>query len=95
MRSPRPRAHTRRVSAATLLAANSSSSARLLADVAEVHGRGPKDHEPVVDRLSVALGREFSERLVAELSSDALGRLDAGLTAAFVDRIASLASEAA
>jgi hypothetical protein len=83
------------MSVATLVAANPSSNARLLADVAEVHGRGPDDHETVVDRLSVALGREFSERLVAELSSDALGRLDAGLTPAFVDRIASFASEAA
>jgi hypothetical protein len=83
------------MSVATLVAANPSSSARLLADVAEVHGRGANDHEPVVDRLSVALGPEFAERLVAELSSDALGRLDAGLTPAFVDRLASLASEAA
>jgi hypothetical protein len=83
------------MSVATLVAANPSSNARLLADVAEVHGRGPNGHEPVVDRLSVALGREFAERLVAELSSDALGRLDAGLTPAFVDRLASLTSEAA
>jgi hypothetical protein len=83
------------MSVGTLVAAKPSSSARLLADVAEVHGREPDDHEPVVDRLSVALGREFAERLVAELSSDALGQLDAGLTPAFVDRLASLASEAA
>lgn len=83
------------MSVATLVAANPSSIARLLADVAEVDGRDPGRHEPVVDRLSVALGRDFAERLVAELSSDALDRLDAGLTAAFVDRLASLASEAA
>jgi len=82
------------MSVATLVAANPSSITRLLADVAEVHGRDPDGHEPVVDRLSVALGRDFAERLVAELSSDALGRLDAGLTPAFVERLASLASEA-
>jgi hypothetical protein len=79
------------MSVATLVAASPSSSARLLADVAVVHGRGP--NEPVVDRLSVALGREFAEALVAELSSDALGRLDAGLTPEFVKRLATLASE--
>jgi hypothetical protein len=83
------------VSVATLVAAKPSSTARLLADVAEVHGRASTEHEPVVDRLSVALGREFAERLVAELSNDALGRLDAGLTPEFVDRLAALASEAA
>ena len=82
------------MSVATLVAANPSSITRLLADVAEVHGCDPDGHESVVDRLSVALGREFAERLVAELSSDALGRLDAGLTPAFVERLASLASEA-
>lgn len=82
------------MSVATLVAANPSSIARLLADVADGDGRDPIRREPVVDRLSVALGREFSERLVAELSSDALDRLDAGLTPAFVDRLASLASEA-
>jgi hypothetical protein len=81
------------MSAATLVAANPSSSARLLADV---HGRRvSNEHESVVDRLAVALGRDFAERLVAELSTDALDRLDAGLTQAFVDRLASLASEAA
>ena len=83
------------MSGATLVAANPSSIARLLADVADVDGRDPNRREPVVDRLSVALGREFAERLIAELSSDALGRLDAGLTPAFVDRLASHASEAA
>jgi hypothetical protein len=83
------------MSVATLVAANPSSIARLLADVAEDHDRDPDGHEPVVDRLSAALGREFAERLVAELSSDALGLLDAGLTPAFVDRLSSLASEAA
>jgi hypothetical protein len=83
------------MSAATLVAANPSSISRLLADVSEAPGDDPNGRKPVVDRLSVALGREFAERLVAELSSDALGRLDAGLTPAFVDRLASLASEAA
>ena len=80
------------MSVATLVAASPSSSARLLADV---RGRTSNERESVVDRLSVALGREFAERLVAELSTDALDRLDAGLTQAFVDRLASLASEAA
>jgi len=83
------------MSVATLVAANPSSISRLLADVAEVDGRDPNGRRPVVDRLAVALGRDFAERLVAELSTDALGRLDAGLTPAFVDRLASLASEAA
>jgi hypothetical protein len=83
------------MSVATLVAANPSSSARLLADLAEGHGRPSGDHQPVVDRLSVALGREFAERLVAELSQDALGRLDAGLSPAFVDRLTELASDAA
>jgi hypothetical protein len=83
------------MSVATLVAANPSSISRLLADVAEAPGDDPNGRKPVVDRLSVALGREFAERLVAELSSDALGRLDVGLTPAFVDRLASLASEAA
>lgn len=83
------------MSVATLVAANPSSSARLLADVAEADEHEPNGRKPVVDRLAVALGREFAERLVAELSSDALGRLDAGLSPAFVDRLASLASEAA
>ena len=83
------------MSAATLVAANPSSIARLLTDVAEVHGRHADGHEPIVDRLSVALGRELAERLVAELSNEALGRLDVGLTPAFVDRLSSLASEAA
>ena len=83
------------MSVATLVAANPSSTARLLADVVEVHGRATAAREPVVDRLSVALGRELAEQLVAELSSDALTRLDAGLTPAFVDRLTSLASEAA
>jgi hypothetical protein len=83
------------MSVATLVAANPSSISRLLADVAEVDGREPNGRGPVVDRLAVALGRDFAERLVAELSTEALGRLDAGLTPAFVDRLASLASEAA
>jgi hypothetical protein len=82
------------MSVATLVAANLSSSARLLADVVEDHGQEPDDRKPVVDRLSVALGRDFAERLVAELSSDALGRLDAGLTPAFVDRLSVLAADA-
>ena len=83
------------MSVATLVAANPSSISRLLADVAEVDEREPNGRGPVVDRLAVALGRDFAERLVAELSTDALGRLDAGLTPAFVDRLAALASEAA
>jgi len=82
------------MSVATLVAANPSSSARLLADVHEVDGRGPDGREPVVDRLAVALGRDLAEQLVAELTSDALGRLDAGLTPAFVDRLTALASDA-
>ncbi len=82
------------MSVATLVAANPSSTARLLADVAEVDGRQPDDRKPVVDRLAVALGRDLADQLVAELSSDALGRLDAGLTPAFVDRLATLASDA-
>jgi hypothetical protein len=83
------------MSVATLVAANPSSISRLLADVAEVDEREPNGRGPVVDRLAVALGRDFAERLVAELSTDALGRLDAGLTPAFADRLAALASEAA
>jgi hypothetical protein len=79
------------MSVATLVAANPSSTARLLADVSEDQG----GREPVVDRLAGALGRELAEQLVAELSNDALSRLDAGLTPAFVDRLAELTSEAA
>lgn len=82
------------MSVRTLVAANLSSSSRLQADVADVHGHEPNGRKPVVERLSAALGREFAERLVAELSTDALSRLDAGLTPAFADRLSALASEA-
>jgi hypothetical protein len=83
------------MSAASLMTAVPSSSARLLADVVGVHGRDAKDREPVVDRLAAALGPEFAERLVAALSKDALDRLDAGLSRDFADRLAALAREAA
>ena len=81
--------------AVTLVAAAPASSARLLADVADLHGRKRKDRAPVVERLAAALGAELAERLVAELSQQALGRLDAGLTREFVDRLAALSRESA
>lgn len=70
-------------------------TARLLADVAGVHGASAEAREPVVDRLAAALGPEFAERLVAALSKNALDRLDAGLSREFADRLAELAREAA
>ena len=82
-------------SAASLMKAAPAASARLLADVADVHGRETKDQELVVDRLAAALGREFAERLVVALSKDALDVLDAGLTRDFARRLTALAREAA
>ncbi len=74
---------------ASLVTAASPSAARLAAHVAAVHGR-ETSRAPVVDRLAEALGREFAERVVAMLSSDALNRLDLGLTPRFADRLAAL-----
>jgi hypothetical protein len=77
------------MSSARLMTAASTSTARLAADVAAVHGL-QTSRAPVVDRLAEALGREFAERVVAMLSKDALNRLDLGLTPGFVDRLAVL-----
>jgi hypothetical protein len=82
------------MSAATLrVAAPTASSPRLLADLDEHHGRGPDDREPPLDRLAAALGRDFADRLVAALSTEALDRLEAALSRDFADRITQLARE--
>jgi hypothetical protein len=81
------------ISAATLIAARSARSARLLADVESPHGRDRDEQEPALDRLAAALGRDFADRLVAALSKEALDRLEATLSREFTDRIAKLANE--
>ena len=83
-----------RMSAATLMVARpTASSPRLLADVDELPGDGGDDREPPLDRLAAALGRDFADRLVAALSTEALDRLEAALRRDFADRIAEVARE--
>jgi hypothetical protein len=78
--------------AAKLLAVRPAGSARLLADVKRLHGRGADDRESALDRLAAALGRDFADQLVATLSKEALDRLEAALSRDFADRIAALAA---
>ena len=87
------RLHNLRMSAATLIAVRSASSARLLADVGRLHERDKDEQEPALDRLAAALGRDFADRLVAALSKEALDRLEAALSSEFTDRIAALAKD--
>jgi hypothetical protein len=82
------------MSAATLVVARpTASSLRLLADVDEFPGDGDDDRELPLDRLAAALGRDFADRLVAALSTEALDRLEAALSRDFADRLAGLARE--
>ena len=82
------------MSAATLMVAGSTaSSSRLLADVSEAPGYGGDDHGSPLDRLAAALGRDFADRLVETLSTEALGRLESALSRDFADRIVELAEE--
>jgi hypothetical protein len=82
------------MSAATLMVARpTASSPRLLADVDELLGDGGDDRERPLDRLAAALGRDFADRLVAALSTEALDRLEAALSRDFADRLAELAKE--
>ena len=83
-----------RMSAATLTVAGpTASSSRLLADVTETSGYGGDDHGRPLDRLAAALGRDFADRLVETLSTEALGRLESALSRDFADRVAELAKE--
>lgn len=77
------------MSSASSSTAASTSTARLAEHVAAVHGR-ETSRDPVIDRLAEALGREFAERVLTMLSTEALKRLDVGLTPAFVGRLAAL-----
>ena len=82
-----------RMSAATLLALESAASPRLLAVVEVADGNGGDDRESPLDRLAAALGRDFADRLVETLSTEALGRLESALTRDFADRVAEVAKE--
>jgi hypothetical protein len=77
------------MSAARLMEIAPASSPRLLADVKELHGRGPDDRRPALVRLEEALGRDFADRLVAALSQEALDRLEAALSPQFAARLAA------
>lgn len=81
------------MSAATLLALDSAASPRLLAVVEVADGNGGDDRESPLDRLAAALGRDFADRLVETLSTEALGRLESALTRDFADRVAEVAKE--
>jgi hypothetical protein len=58
--------------AAGPLSAVPSGSPRLLADVRALEALDTHGREPAIERLEAALGRDFADRLVAALSTDAL-----------------------
>lgn len=62
------RADFRHMNAALLTNVAPAGSARLLADVSALAGKGAVAKTPVLDRLEAALGRDFADRLVAALS---------------------------
>jgi hypothetical protein len=81
--------HTRRVSAAALIAASSAASSHLLADMEAVSGPTRHAQENALDRLEAALGRELADRLVAALAPHARRRLESALTPEFAEHIAA------
>jgi hypothetical protein len=76
--------------AAWLVEVSPARSARLLADVEQFDGGGRDDRASVYDRLAVALGEDFAERIVKALSAEALDRLDSALTPAFAEHLAAV-----
>jgi hypothetical protein len=58
--------------AATPVSVAPAESPRLLADMQALDETDPGDREPALERLEAVLGRDFADRLVAALSSEAV-----------------------